>query len=341
MDGLAVERDRAAAGAGDAEDRLHQLAAPRADQPVEAEDLALAQLEGDAVELGRVREVGDGKHRRADVRRALREDVVDGAADHHLDDGVLRGVGQKPLAHHLAVAEDGVAVGDAENLIELVADEEDRLALALQEFDEQKELLDLLGRECGGRLVHDDDLRVDRHGARDRDEVLVGDAEVAQPRVGVDVAGMHRVEHFARVGAHGLPVDRAEAGARRVAEKDVLGHREVVEQHGLLVDGGDAVLEGLVGAGKMDGLAADADLAGVGLVDAGEDLHQRRLAGAVLADQRGDLAGIERQADIVERAHAGEGFRDAGKREQRRGRVRLAASGLQHRERCRGCERVQ
>ena len=152
--------------------------------------------------------------------------------------------------------------------------------------------------------------RVDRHGARDRDQMLVGDAEVAQPRVGVDMAGMHRVEHLARIGAHGLPVDGAEARARRMAEKDVLGDRQIVEQHGFLMDRGDAVLEGLVRAGERDRLAADADLAGVRLVDAGEDLHQRRLAGAVLADQRGHLARIERQADIVQRAHAREGSCD-------------------------------
>ena len=36
----------------------------------------------------------------------------------------------------------------------------------------------------------------------------------------------------------------------------------------------------------MKALALPADLAGVGLDQAGEDLEQRRLAGAVLADQR-------------------------------------------------------
>ena len=36
---------------------------------------------------------------------------------------------------------------------------------------------------------------------------------------------------------------------------------------------------------RRDRLAAEQDLAGIGLVDAGEDAHQRRLAGAVLADQ--------------------------------------------------------
>ena len=80
---LAVERDRAARGPGDAEHRLHDLAAAGADQAVEAEDLALAQLEADVVEFGRVATAGDVEHRRADRGVALGEDLVDGAADHH------------------------------------------------------------------------------------------------------------------------------------------------------------------------------------------------------------------------------------------------------------------
>ena len=44
-DGLAVELQRAARRLGDAEQRLHQLAAAGADEAVEAEDLALAQVE--------------------------------------------------------------------------------------------------------------------------------------------------------------------------------------------------------------------------------------------------------------------------------------------------------
>ena len=116
------------------------------------------------------------------------------------DELVLVGFGEQALADHLAVAEHRVAVGDAVDLVELVADEQDRLAVALQELDQLEELLDFLGRQRGRRLVHDDDLRVDRHGARDRDQMLVGDAEIAQPRVGIDVAGAHRLQHFAGAG---------------------------------------------------------------------------------------------------------------------------------------------
>ena len=81
---------------GDAEDRLHDLAAPGADQPVEAEDLALAQLEGDVVEFGRMRQAGDASSTGAPMcGLALGEDVVDGAADHHLDD--LRSGWRRPI----------------------------------------------------------------------------------------------------------------------------------------------------------------------------------------------------------------------------------------------------
>ena len=90
-------------------------------------------------------------------------------------------------ADRAAVAEDAVMVGDAEDLLELVADEEDRLPLALQLGDDRVELLHLLVGERRGRLVHDDDLGVDGERARDRDEVLARDGEVAEPHVGIDV----------------------------------------------------------------------------------------------------------------------------------------------------------
>ena len=77
-------------------------------------------------------------------RRRLGEDVVDGAADHQRDEVGRGRLGDQALADRAAVAEDRVAVGDPEDLLELVADEEDRLALALQLGDDRVELLDLL-----------------------------------------------------------------------------------------------------------------------------------------------------------------------------------------------------
>ena len=55
-----------------------------------------------------------------------------------------------------------------------------------------------------------------------------------------------------------------------------------------------------------DGLAIDNDAPFIGLIHAGEHLHQSRFAGAVLPHERVDLTGKHAEIDPVERTHAGE-----------------------------------
>ena len=64
-----------------------------------------------------------------------------------------------------------------------------------------------------------------------------------------------------------------------------------------------------------DRLAVDADLAGVRLVEAVEDVHQGRLAGAVLAEEGVNLAALHLEGDAVVRDHAGELLADVPHRE--------------------------
>ena len=124
----------------------------------------------------------------------------------------------------------------------------------------------------------------------------------------VEVGGAHaRVDVEPDLGelARGRGVERRasdQAGAgepRLVAETDVLADREVGQQRLLLEHHADAVAGGVGGAGEARRLAAEQDRAGVGLVDAGQDAHQRRLAGAVLADQAHDLVRPDLEADIA------------------------------------------
>ena len=147
----------------------------------------------------------------------------------------------QPLADHLAVAEHGVAVGDAEDLVELVADEEDRLALGLQLRDDAEQLVDLVVRQRGGRLVHDDDAGIDAT-ARGRSR---RGACCAMPRSRSRMSGIdRRVDALQQRCAPARFIARqsisAEPVARLVAHEDVLGHRQFVEHHGFLVDRGDA-----------------------------------------------------------------------------------------------------
>ena len=64
----------------------------------------------------------------------------------------------------------------------------------------------------------------------------------------------------------------------------------------------------------------DRDLALVGLDDPGQDLDERRLAGAVLADERVNGAGPDREAHLGDRLDAAVAPRDAAQLHERSGR---------------------
>ena len=76
------------------------------------------------------------------------------------------------------------------------------------------------------------------------------------------------------------------------AEDDVLPHREVVGQHEVLEDHADAGLDGVGRRAEVALPPFDDDRALVGPVGAVERLHQRRLAGPVLADDGVDRARL-------------------------------------------------
>ena len=63
-----------------------------------------------------------------------------------------------------------------------------------------------------------------------------------------------------------------------------------------------------------------ANFAGVRRVDTGEDFDQRRLAGAVLAEQRVDFAAPDVEIDAVERQRSGESLGEARHFEKPAGR---------------------
>ncbi len=72
----------------------------------------------------------------------------------------------------------------------------------------------------------------------------------------------------------------------------------VPAQREVLVDHLDADVAALVRVAEVGRLAGDQDIAGVALIGAGQDLHQRRLAGRVVADEAEDLAGVQDEVDV-------------------------------------------
>ena len=84
------------------------------------------------------------------------------------------------------------------------------------------------------------------------------------------------------------------------------------------------VLVGENGAGKSTLMrilsgAVQLQRAGIGLVNAGQDAHERRLAGAILADQAHHLVRPDLDRDVLQGPHAGEGFFDMAQRQRGNG----------------------
>ena len=141
--------------------------------------------------------------------------LVDRAADHQADELRLGDRGDRPVADLLAVAQADEVVGDAEDLVELVGDEDDRAALGLELRDDAEEVVDLVGRQRRGRLVHDDDLRLVRERAGDLDQVLLRDGEALQLKsggIGASMPSAASAERARICGQSTSPADRSACG---------------------------------------------------------------------------------------------------------------------------------
>jgi len=84
------------------------------------------------------------------------------------------------------------------------------------------------------------------------------------------------------------------------------------------MDHGDAGIDGVTWRVELDGLAEQRDLAAVRTVEAGEDVRQGRLARAVLAQERVDLAGSGLEVDVLVRDDRGKALGDSAERDCRR-----------------------
>jgi hypothetical protein len=184
--------------------------------------------------------------------------------------------------------------------------------------------LDLLGREHCGRLVHDQDPGAAIEQLQDLDALLLADRQLPDPGVGIDLQPEARRQPGDLRVRGGRP--QPESGFRE-AEQDVLGHRLRGDQREVLVDHPEAGRDRLARRSERDLPAVHQDLAGVRLVQPGEDVHERALARAVLTEQRMDLARAHVEVDGVVGEDAGEGLDDAVRLERRHGRSCVGAGG--------------
>ena len=175
----------------------------------------------------------------AGLGRLLVDGELHRPADHQRGQLVGR-VGRLGLADDLAAADHGDRVGDRADLAQLVGDEDDRRAAVAQRAHDRDQLVGLLRREHGGRLVQDQQLGVAAQRLDDLDPLLDADRQVARP-----------ARRAARRGRSARRSPRTSRRARRrsrkpsrrcllVAEHDVLGDGEDRDEHEVLVHHADA-----------------------------------------------------------------------------------------------------
>ena len=136
---------------------------------------------------------------------------------------------------------------------------------------------------------------------------IVGLRESVGGRIGVPVEP-EQLEQLLRAGPCG---PCRSAGAER-GDLDVLAHRQRSKRVAVLKRPCEACPAPPAGPPARDVAALELDAAARRPVEAAEDVHERRLAGAVRADQSDDLAATQLERDVPERVHAREGPRHRG-----------------------------
>ena len=223
-------------------------------------------------------------------------------ASGHGGDEIVDGKGTAP-AHrrHPPVAQDGAAVGDRDDFVEVMRDVDDRGALRLHAREHREQPLDLAFFQGRRRLVQDEDAALPAQRLGDRHQLPLGEAERSHRpvRVGVKV---ELGKHGARGVAHARAIDhgqRPEPPHRKIAERNVLGDRQRRHQPQFLRDGDDAGSDGVARARKVPRRAVDPNRAAVGTPDPAENADQRGFAGAVLADDGMNFPSGDIEVDAV------------------------------------------
>ncbi len=207
-------------------------------------------------------------------------------------------------------------------LVEPVGDVDHAHAGGFQLADSFEQGFHLTLVERGGGLVHDDQPGTEGNRSRDGDHLLQGDIEIQQGLLDIQVNAEAR-QDVAGLPVHAGPVDQPEA-ARLAAHEDVLRHRAEGNEVDFLIDGADAADLGLVRGGEIDLPSIEDDGAAVLAIGAVQDLHQGRLARAVLADDGMHLAFGHGQAGVIEGHHTGKDLDDVPHFEQHVRAARLS-----------------
>ena len=269
----------------------------------DTDDLPCPDGEGDIVhgvllaELGGHSEVLHLQNHIPGVAFLLLDGKLHIPSHHHPGQVRLGAVLHIHSADVLALAQHGAAVSHGGNLVELMGDEEDGLALCRQIAHDLQQLLNFLRGQHGGGLVKNQDFIVPVQHLQDFGTLLHTHGDILHQCIGVDLQAVLLGQ------SHNLfpclvPLEEAVFGVLHT-QNDVVQHREALHQLKVLVHHADAQGVGIIGVVDGDNFPILPDKALLRLIQAEQDAHQRGLTGAVFPQQGVDFTPAQLQGHIV------------------------------------------
>jgi hypothetical protein len=189
-----------------------------------------------------------------------------------LDELVDIGGADVARPHRVPIPHDGDTVADREDLAHPVRDVDNGHAVACEPANDIEEGLDFVVREGRRRFVHYQQPRFLFEGTCNFDQLLLGDRELRNRRIRVDLAA-NLLQEVCRNLPHGVAEDQPAAG-RLVAEEYVLGDRQPGDQIELLMDHYQPEPFGLDRVFRRDRSIRKRNAAVVGRVLAAQHLHE-------------------------------------------------------------------
>ena len=318
----ARDPDFARYAAQDAEQRQQQFALALPVEAAQSNDFAGFGGERNVAQPVGPAQVPDLEERRRAVRprgRLRRKDVAIFAPDHHLDDLVV-GLGSGGVGRDIgAVPEHRAFVGELGDLMHAVGDEQERKTLLAQALQDHEHLGDVGCSQGRGRLVEDEDAGLARQRLGDLHHLAARQRQVLDQRQRMDVRRAGALERFLGEAPLRASVDHSEA-PRRIGDRNVVGDRKVGNERQLLEDAHDPGAIGGGGRVETDLGPVEDDASGIRRHHARQDLDERRLAGAVLAENGVNAPRKHNEIGAGERSHAAVTLGYALHAQNRRGR---------------------
>ncbi|MNZ93977.1 hypothetical protein D3C78_1130740 [compost metagenome] len=154
------------------------------------------------------------------------------------------------------------------------------------------------------RLVKDQDAAIQRQRLGDLNDLLLRNRKVAGAAGGIDIADFP--QHDCRLPFEVAIVHEPGTALAGLRHEHVFGDRNLRAERDLLMHEADAKPVRRIGRGYLDRFAIQQNFPAIRLQNAVDDMHQRRLAGAVFTRQCVDFATPQLKCRIAQRPHGAE-----------------------------------